>query len=162
MLPEYTKNASNSQSQNFTVALNLARSGWAIFPADPATKAPMPGVRWKEAATPDPAKVAAWWLKWLDAMPALPTGARNGVCVVDLDRGKGKDEVAAYRAPGAPQSEFAAEMAVNELADKLGMDPIELRLKNAAKAGTQITVAAPCFLHSARPLPLSRPRPAPG
>ena len=100
MLPEYTKNASNSQSQNFTVALNLARSGWAIFPADPATKAPMPGVRWKEAATPDPAKVAAWWRKWPDAMPALPTGARNGVSVVDLDRGKGKDGVAAYRALG--------------------------------------------------------------
>ncbi len=34
-----------------------------------------------------------------------------------------KPKVAAYRAPGAPQSEFAAEMAVNELAKKIGMDP---------------------------------------
>jgi CO/xanthine dehydrogenase Mo-binding subunit len=48
-----------------------------------------------------------------------------------------KPKVAAYRAPGAPQAEFAAESAINELADKLGMDPIELRLKNAAKEGTQ-------------------------
>ncbi|XOV88711.1 MAG: xanthine dehydrogenase family protein molybdopterin-binding subunit [Pseudomonadota bacterium] len=48
-----------------------------------------------------------------------------------------KPKVAAYRAPGAPQSEFAAEMVINELAAKLGMDPIELRLKNAAKEGTQ-------------------------
>ncbi|MBL6687617.1 MAG: xanthine dehydrogenase family protein molybdopterin-binding subunit [Pseudomonadales bacterium] len=48
-----------------------------------------------------------------------------------------KPKVAAYRAPGAPQSEFAAEMAVNELAAKIGMDPIDLRLKNAAKEGTQ-------------------------
>lgn len=48
-----------------------------------------------------------------------------------------KSKVAAYRAPGAPQSEFAAEMVVNELAEKLGMDPIDLRLKNAAKEGTQ-------------------------
>ena len=48
-----------------------------------------------------------------------------------------KPKVAAYRAPGAPQSEFAAEMAVNELAKKIGMDPIEFRLKNAAKEGTQ-------------------------
>ena len=48
-----------------------------------------------------------------------------------------KSKVAAYRAPGAPQAEFAAEMVVNELADKLGMDPIDLRLKNAAKEGTQ-------------------------
>ena len=48
-----------------------------------------------------------------------------------------KCKVAAYRAPGAPQAEFAAEMVVNELAEELGMDPIELRLKNAAKEGTQ-------------------------
>ena len=37
-----------------------------------------------------------------------------------------KPKVAAYRAPGAPQAEFAAEMAMNELANKLDMDPIEL------------------------------------
>lgn len=48
-----------------------------------------------------------------------------------------KPKVAAYRAPGAPQAEFAAEMVVNEIAQKIGMDPIELRLKNAAKEGTQ-------------------------
>ena len=48
-----------------------------------------------------------------------------------------KPKAAAYRAPGAPQAEFAAEMAVNELADKLGIDPIEFRLQNAAKEGTQ-------------------------
>ena len=48
-----------------------------------------------------------------------------------------KSKVAAYRAPGAPQAEFAAEMLVNEMADRLGMDPIDLRLKNAAKEGTQ-------------------------
>ncbi len=55
-----------------------------------------------------------------------------------------KCKVAAYRAPGAPQAEFAAEMVVNELADELGMDPIELRLKNAAKQGTQ-TIYGPKF-----------------
>lgn len=55
-----------------------------------------------------------------------------------------KCKVAAYRAPGAPQAEFAAEMVVNELADELGMDPIELRLKNAAKEGTQ-TIYGPKF-----------------
>jgi CO/xanthine dehydrogenase Mo-binding subunit len=48
-----------------------------------------------------------------------------------------KPKVAAYRAPGAPQAEFAAEMVVNEIAAKIGMDPIELRLKNAAQEGTQ-------------------------
>ncbi len=53
-----------------------------------------------------------------------------------------KAKVAAYRAPGAPQAEYAAEMAVNELASLLGLDPIEFRLQNAAKEGTQ-TVYGP-------------------
>ncbi len=53
-----------------------------------------------------------------------------------------KPKVAAYRAPGAPQAEFAAEMVINEIASKLGIDPIELRLRNAAKEGTQ-TVYGP-------------------
>ena len=47
-----------------------------------------------------------------------------------------KPKVAAYRAPGAPQSMHAMECAIDELARKLNMDPIDLRLKNAAKEGT--------------------------
>jgi CO/xanthine dehydrogenase Mo-binding subunit len=48
-----------------------------------------------------------------------------------------KPKVAAYRAPGAPQAMHAMECAVDELAGKLRMDPIDLRLKNAADEGTQ-------------------------
>jgi CO/xanthine dehydrogenase Mo-binding subunit len=48
-----------------------------------------------------------------------------------------RPKVAAYRAPGAPISEFAVESLVDELARKIGMDPLELRLKNAAKQGTK-------------------------
>ena len=55
-----------------------------------------------------------------------------------------KPKAGAYRAPGAPQAEFAAEMAINELADRLEMDPIDLRLMNAAKEGTQ-TIYGPKF-----------------
>src|SRR3546814_536497 len=44
---------------------------------------------------------------------------------------------AAYRAPGAPMAAFAVESVIEELAEKIGMDPIELRLKNAAKEGTK-------------------------
>ncbi len=47
-----------------------------------------------------------------------------------------KPRVAAYRAPGAPQSMFAGECVLDELAQKLNMDPIDLRLANAAQAGT--------------------------
>jgi len=55
-----------------------------------------------------------------------------------------KAKVAAYRAPGAPQAEFAVEMLVNELAVKLDRDPIDLRLQNAAQEGTQ-TIYGPKF-----------------
>jgi CO/xanthine dehydrogenase Mo-binding subunit len=41
----------------------------------------------------------------------------------------------AYRAPGAPQGAFALESAMDELSRALGMDPLELRLKNAARQG---------------------------
>ena len=47
-----------------------------------------------------------------------------------------KPKTAAYRAPGAPQSEFASESVLNELAEQLEIDPLELRMKNAAVEGT--------------------------
>src|SRR6202171_4578720 len=46
-----------------------------------------------------------------------------------------KTPVDAYRAPGAPQAYFALESAMDELAVQLGMDPIELRLRNASREG---------------------------
>ena len=48
-----------------------------------------------------------------------------------------KPKVCAYRAPGAPQSMHAMECAIDELARKLGKDPIDIRLQNAADEGTQ-------------------------
>ena len=36
------------------------------------------------------------------------------------------------RAPGFPQCAWALEQAMDELAEKLGMDPVQLRLKNLA------------------------------
>jgi CO/xanthine dehydrogenase Mo-binding subunit/aerobic-type carbon monoxide dehydrogenase small subunit (CoxS/CutS family) len=41
----------------------------------------------------------------------------------------------AFRGFGAPQVCFAAEIQMDRLAEKLGMDPIELRLKNALEDG---------------------------
>src|SRR6202171_879328 len=46
-----------------------------------------------------------------------------------------KTPVDAYRAPAGPQAYFALESAMDELAVKLGMDPIELRLHNASREG---------------------------
>jgi CO/xanthine dehydrogenase Mo-binding subunit len=55
-----------------------------------------------------------------------------------------RPKVAAYRAPGAPISEYAVESVIDEIALKIGMDPVELRLKNAAKEGTR-TAYGPKF-----------------
>ncbi|GIW06765.1 MAG: oxidoreductase [Dehalococcoidia bacterium] len=57
-----------------------------------------------------------------------------------------KPKVAAYRAPGSPAAMFASESALDELAERLGMDPIELRLKNSAKVGTRMANNIP-FQH---------------
>jgi xanthine dehydrogenase molybdenum-binding subunit len=46
-----------------------------------------------------------------------------------------KPQVSAYRAPGAPQSMFASESVIDEIAEALDRDPLELRLQNAAKEG---------------------------
>jgi len=59
------------------------------------------------------------------------------VKAVGIDVVVNRPKVAAYRAPGAPLAEFPVESAIDELADKLGMDPIEFRLKNAVEEGTQ-------------------------
>ena len=46
-----------------------------------------------------------------------------------------KTPAGAYRAPGAVQASFAIESTMDLLADKLGMDRLELRKKNAAEEG---------------------------
>jgi CO/xanthine dehydrogenase Mo-binding subunit len=41
----------------------------------------------------------------------------------------------AYRGPGAPTAAFAVESLLDELAEELGLDPLDLRLKNAVVEG---------------------------
>ncbi len=48
-----------------------------------------------------------------------------------------KPSTAAYRAPGATNAAFATETVLDEIAEKLGIDPLDLRLKNAAREGTR-------------------------
>ncbi len=61
----------------------------------------------------------------------------DNIRVVGFDVVSNRPKVAAYRAPGAPISTFGVESAIDILAQELGMDPIELRLKNAAMKGTK-------------------------
>src|SRR5262247_2975276 len=55
-----------------------------------------------------------------------------------------KPKTAAYRAPGATNAAFASETVVDELAEKLGMDPLEIRRLNGAKEGDR-RVDGPTF-----------------
>ena len=86
--------------------------------------------------------------------PGSPVGA-GAMCALapyDIENGTvdgydvvvNKPKTAAYRAPGAPNAAFAVEQAVDELAQTINMDPIEFRLKNAAKEGTR-RVDGPTF-----------------
>ena len=62
----------------------------------------------------------------------IPNGHLKAIDVV-VNRPKS----AAYRAPGAPASAFCMETAMDELAEKLGIDPLEFRLMNIASEGVR-------------------------
>lgn len=49
----------------------------------------------------------------------------------------------AFRGFGGPQGAFAAECQMNKLADKLGIDPVELRIRNLLKEGDTLPVDSP-------------------
>ena len=54
-----------------------------------------------------------------------------------------KQKVQAYRAPGQPQACFAVEPVIDELAEKLGIDPMEFRLMNVSKQGDRMPTGVP-------------------
>src|SRR5580698_2475106 len=66
---------------------------------------------------------------------------------VGYDVVSNRPKSAAYRAPGSPISAFAVESVLDICAKKIGMDPLELRLKNACKIGTP-TLAGPKHAHA--------------
>jgi CO/xanthine dehydrogenase Mo-binding subunit len=79
------------------------------------------------------------------AFPGSPVGAGSmtalacydipNFSIVGYDVVTNTPKVAAYRAPGAPISAFGVESAVDDLALKLGLDPIAIREKNAVRDG---------------------------
>jgi len=86
---------------------------------------------------------------WLQAggLPGAPVRGAVGCALAPYDIPNGhtlgydvvsnRSKVAAYRAPGAPLGAFGVECVLDEIAEQLGMDPLDLRLKNAAKEGTK-------------------------
>ena len=79
------------------------------------------------------------------AYPGSPVGAGAGVILAPYrlenvqidayDVVNNKPKTGAYRAPGGTNAAFASESVIDELAEKLGMDPLEFRRINAAVEG---------------------------
>jgi putative DNA primase/helicase len=65
-----------------------------VFPCSPKDKRPVIAARdggkgFKDATT-DETKIRAWWARYPDAVPGMPTGAQTGVWVLDVDEKPGK------------------------------------------------------------------------
>ena len=103
----------------------------------------------KIGATKDGKIVAAQGTYYLQAgaLPGSPIRGAAGCAFAPYDipnvHSQGFDvvsnrsKVAAYRAPGAPIGAYAVECVLDEVAEALKIDPLELRLRNAAKQGTK-------------------------
>ena len=48
-----------------------------------------------------------------------------------------RPKTSAYRAPGSPAAAFALETAIDEVCEKIGMDPLDFRLLNSSKEGVR-------------------------
>ncbi len=73
----------------------------------------------------------------MTAMCAFAPYDLKHVRQVGYDVMTNRPKQAAYRAPGSPMAAFAVESVVDELCNRLGLDPIEVRLKNASREGTK-------------------------
>lgn len=78
-------------------ALDYAERGRPIFPVGTDKK---PLVKWKAGASTDYDQIMTWWSRWPFAMIGMPTGARSGFVVLDIDRKNGIDGLANLRAEG--------------------------------------------------------------
>jgi CO/xanthine dehydrogenase Mo-binding subunit len=71
------------------------------------------------------------------AMTAFAQYDLENVRAIGFDVVCNRPKQAAYRAPGAPMANFAVESVIEELAHKVRMEPIDFRIKNAAREGTK-------------------------
>jgi CO/xanthine dehydrogenase Mo-binding subunit len=71
------------------------------------------------------------------AMTAFAQYDLDNVRAIGFDVVCNRPKQAAYRAPGAPMANFAIESVIEELAHKLKLEPIDFRIKNAAREGTK-------------------------
>jgi CO/xanthine dehydrogenase Mo-binding subunit len=74
---------------------------------------------------------------WLGAQCAFAAYDLEAVNAIGLNILTNRPKQAAYRAPGAPMAIYAIEAVVDELCEELDLDPLDVRLKNAARKGTK-------------------------
>ena len=83
----------------------------------------------------------------LGAMAAFAPYHLEHVFTEGFDVLVNRPKSAAYRAPGAPPACFAIESALDELCQQLDLDPLEVRIKNAAKEGDRSSYGPHYDLH---------------
>lgn len=71
------------------------------------------------------------------SMCAFASYNLENVHQIGFDIMSNRPKQAAYRAPGSPMAAFAVESVIDELCLELGLDPIDVRLKNASHEGTK-------------------------
>ncbi len=71
------------------------------------------------------------------AMCAFAAYDLENVKSVGYDVVTNRPKQASYRAPGAPMAAYAVESVVDELCKHFDLDPLEVRLKNAARDGSR-------------------------
>ena len=77
------------------------------------------------------------------AMSGLGPYKTDNILVDGYDVVVNKQKTAAYRAPGQPQAAFAVEPVIDELAEKLGIDPLDFRILNAVHEGDRAPTGVP-------------------
>src|SRR5579883_1961354 len=112
-------------------------------------------IRCKMGCSKDGKLLAAqiWMAYEAGAFPGSPVGAGAMTIVAPYnipnllidayDVVVNRPKTAAYRAPGASNAAMASETVIDELAEKCGIDPLDLRIQNGVKEGSPQVVGPP-------------------
>ncbi len=125
--------------------VKMAMSRAEVFAATGPTSASV--IRVKLGATRDGRITAAQaeLIYAAGAFPGSPVGAGAGVIfncyripnlqIDGYDVLTNQPRAGAYRAPGGTNAAFASETVIDEVCERIGMDPIEFRLRNGVREG---------------------------
>jgi hypothetical protein len=113
-----TDDAEPETNELLVWALKYAKANKPVFPCNPMNKKPLvksdkEGEGGFKLATCDETVIRGWWARWPNAMIGMPTGAKSGLFVIDLDVEEGK-----------PNGRRAyAELGYDEMATLASMTP---------------------------------------